>query len=84
MYHLGDQLVHPLVCGWHLLVLVVLALPWANLGGQYPLQYHLQQLLIYEFFPSSVVALIEARPMIPTSLSIKLGFVSLWQLVFWI
>ena len=60
----------------------MLALPWAKLGGQYPLQYHLQQLLIYEFFPSSVVASVEARPMIPTSLSIKLGFASLWQLVF--
>ena len=58
-------------------MLEVLALLWADLGGQYPLQYHLQQLLIYEFFPSSMVALVEARPMIPTSLSITLGFVSL-------
>ena len=58
-------------------MLEVLALLLAGLGGQYPLQYHLQQLLIYEFFPSSMVALVEARPMIPTSLSITLGFVSL-------
>ena len=61
----------------------MLAPLWADWGGQFPLHFHLQQLLISVFFPSSVVALVEVRPMIPTSLSTKLGFVSLWQLVFW-